>query len=211
MTDSHNEQAALPRNGGGNGRTRKDVIVLDIPATLSELLRSHDELKQLVLERPHNGGDDDGADALEKKVSRAQSVGTVISWVAAAVALLFSAGVAWAVFLGANATDAEVEAATDQAIIDHNGGIDPAGINPTTGRPYGNHSDMRDAIDSNAKAVREIRSDVRKLDKRSEYQFELGRWQSKVTEAERKKHTPPPKPQALEDLERDIMLGQFAD
>lgn len=206
---------------------RRDVVAIatkpeppaDITTTLQEILQSHAELKRLVLAPRAPSGGDDPADVLEKKLSRAQGVGTILTWVASAVGLLFSAGVAWAVFLGANATDAEVDDAVHDAFIEHNAGIDPESINPTTGRPHGHHPDLRQAVESNSEAIKRIDEKVlpeiidsqQKLDKRSRYQFELGRWQSEVTEAERKNEPPPRKPKELKDIEREIMLGNFSE
>lgn len=156
------------------------------------------------------------ADAFEKKVARAQRWGGWIWAIVSIAGVLFSTGVAWSVFMGANATDDEVAAAISKEAIRHNGGTHPATIDEKTARPVGDHPDMRAAITENTRAVSEVKGSVqkieqsqKKLDKRSEYQFELGRWQSEIEEAKRRHARPPAKPKALKDLEKSLMLGDY--
>jgi len=157
-------------------------------------------------------------DALDE-AERVHRWGSVIGWVAGIVVSLFSLGVAYQLFMGANAMDTEVEARVHELDVSlrdvikrHNGGVDPHGHNPENGKPYGDHPEMRDAIESNQKAVQQIHEQVAEiehttevLDKRSEYQFELTRWQARVAEAKRRRRKPPGKPKRLEDLERELM------
>jgi hypothetical protein len=161
-------------------------------------------------------GDDYDLDRYHKKVARIQKWGWV--WgLFGFIGAVFSTGVAYAVFIGENATDSEVDHAIHKATKEHNGGIDPATPDPETNEPVGNHPDMRKAIETNTKAVEEMAQEVlpriegtqKKMDKRTEYQFEFSRWQAEVTEAERQRKRPPKKPQRLEQLETELMLGKY--
>lgn len=153
----------------------------------------------------------------EKTIKRTSRWGGWVWGALSVVGFVFTAGVAYSVFLGANATDSEVEAADKASIIEHNGGVDPDAIDVKTHKPVGEHPDMQKAIQSNREAVRKIHEDVlppmiktqKKLDKRSEYQFELGRWQSDVMEADRAKRKAPGKPDRVKDLESDLALGKY--
>jgi hypothetical protein len=133
------------------------------------------------------------------------------------IGVIFSGGVAWSVFMGANATDDEVKAAVHDGMAGHNGGTHPGEIDPKTHRPVGDHPELRHAVESNtgaiedvSKAVDDIKQGQTRLDKRSEYQFELGRWQSAVMEAERQRRKRPAKPERLKQLESDLMLGNYS-
>lgn len=161
--------------------------------------------------------DEASISSYEKKIDRARKWGGWIWGVISIVAFVFTLGVAYAVFMGANATDSEVEAADKAMIIDHNGGIDPNEIDAKTHKPVGHHPDMREDIKANTRAVIKIEEDIlppmlatqRKLDKRSEYQYELTKWESRVNEARRKKRQPPDKPPRLEELETELALGKY--
>lgn len=193
--------------------TSGDTGELDQEKVLSYLWdRAHREARE---KKATIAAELDQVDRFEKRIGRAQKWG---GWVWGALAVLgavFSAGVAWQVFLGATATDDEVEEAVDEAMIEHNGGLDPNAIK-SDGERIGHHPDLHyqiDAVETNVGAVKKAVEDVehmqRKLDKRSEYQFELGVWQARVMEAERKRKPAPPKPDSLSKLERDLMLGDY--
>jgi len=153
----------------------------------------------------------------EKKVSRASKWGGWIWGVVSITGIIFTAGVTYSVFMGENATDSEVEKADKAAIVKHNGGVDPDAIDSDTHKPVGEHPDMKRAIHSNSKSIKTIEMDVlppivksqKKLEKRSEYQFELGRWQSDVMEADRANRKAPGKPQKVKNLESDLALGKY--
>lgn len=161
--------------------------------------------------------DDAAISQYEKKIDRASKWGGWVWGAISIVALVFTTGMGYSVFMGANATDSEVEAADRASIVRHNGGVDPDAIDSETHRPVGEHPDMKEAIESNAKAVREVVEEIlppmvetqKKLDKRSEYQFELGRWQSDVMEADRANRKAPGKPNKVKDLESDLALGKY--
>lgn len=193
--------------------TSGDTGELDQEKVLSYLWdRAHREAR----ERKHEiAAELSVVDQYEKRIVRAQRWGGWIWGAVAVVAVVFSAGVAWQVFLGATATDTEVEDAVHEAMVDHNGGIDPDTINGD-GERIGHHPDLHyqiDAVETNVgavkKAVEVVEQTQKKLDKRSEYQFELGVWQAQVMEAERKRKPPPKKPESLSKLERDLMLGNY--
>lgn len=161
----------------------------------------------------HRSKEAEATGTFERKLVRGQTFGTAAAWVLSLFAAVFSAGIAWSVFMGANATDAEVVG----AIVEHNGGLDPRALDDETRQPYGHHPDLRRALKANADAIYQIRHVVmpelevtqKRLDKRSEYQFELGRWQAAVFEAERRRQRPPAKPERLDELERELMLGNY--
>lgn len=195
----------------GEGEARH----IDVEQTIRMMAINIGQMKQAAA--PGALPDESAISQYEKKINRASKWG---GWVWGALSILgfiFTAGVTWSVFMGANATDSEVEAADKAAIIEHNGGVDPEAIDVSTHKPIGEHPDMQKAIQSNREAVRKIDEEVlppmiktqKKLDKRSEYQFELGRWQSDVMEADRAKKKAPPKPDRVRDLESDLALGKY--
>jgi hypothetical protein len=156
-------------------------------------------------------------DEVERRLRRTRSWGSTVMWVTSVLAAVFSGGMAWAVFVGENTTDAEMHHEIRQAFTRHNGGVDPEKLDDVTNAPVGHHPDMRKAIRQQEEGLRELRNTVlprieesqRKLEKRSEYQFELGRWQADTIERQRKRQPPPPKPGSLDRLERDLMLGDY--
>lgn len=198
---------------------------LDIEATLRDLYQQLYRVEKQTKERfkltpddvkklRESGVDFPFLDDYQQKLERAQKIWIPISLIAGILTTVFSVGVAWTVFMGANATDEEVLKFLDDVMIEHNGGVDPKTKNGTG--VVGHHPDIRDAIHENTTKVGEVQASVnhavevqRKLDKRSEYQFELGRWQAKVLEAKQKRRKPPKKPPRLDDLERELMLGDY--
>ena len=148
---------------------------------------------------------------LEKQLSFLQKWG----WVLAAVGFVFTAGVTWAVWGGANATDDEVDAEVHRAIVKHNGYVDPDSVDPVTHRPLGEHPDLRAAIQENTKATSKL-SDVttelaktqEQLDLRSKYQYEYTKWEVRKSECSRKRNCTRKdldKPKSLEDLESELI------
>ena len=187
----------------------------NITKTLTDLKLTPEQV-ELLREANANSKSLVDVEAYERKIERAQKWGGWIWGLVGLIGVIFSGGVAYAVFMGANATDDEVERFIHTEITDHNGGSHPETVDPDTHEPIGNHPDIREAVQANTGAVQEVKTEVRKientqkkLDKRSEYQFELGRWQTKVIEAERQRRKPPKKPKALDDLERELMLGDY--
>lgn len=173
---------------------------LDIEGTLHKLYAGLNEVKKLA--------SDVGLDGIEKKLGRLQKIGGLI-------ALVFSAGVGYAIFIDETATDIEVNEAIDRYSIEHNGGVNPDMVDPETHELVGHHPELREAVEENTKSLEQISNEVlpriestqRKMDKRTEYQFTFTRWQADVLEAQRQKRKPPAKPQRLEDIERELMLG----
>jgi len=175
---------------------------LDVEGTLRKLYKGLNDVKSLAAES--------GMGDIEQKLGRLQKVVVL-------VAAVFGAGTGYAVFIDETATDIEVIEALEQNAKDHNGGIDPEATDPTTHEPVGHHPELREAVEANAEAIKKLQEEVlpglvdtqKKMDKRFEYQFEFSKWQALVTEAERKRQKPPAKPQKLEDIERDLLLGRY--
>lgn len=187
---------------------------LDVEATLSQLW----EMTQRLEARPteDSGFDREKVDAYEERITRAQKWGGWVWGLVTIAVAIFTGGMGYAVFMGANATDAEVEKAVHDEITLHNGGTHPATIDPETHAPVGDHPDIRGDISGVQTTVDELKTQndrmeltQRKQDKRGEYQFEFSRWQAEVTEAERKRKPRPKKPDRLRQLESDLMLGKY--
>lgn len=153
-----------------------------------------------------------------KKWDRFQKIGAGVKIAMALTVLIFGAGVSYAIWVTAFATDADVHSAVDAAITEHNGGYDPNALNGD-GQPVGDHPDMRKAIKQNSETIRavteavgDIQDELPKIDMRGEYQFEFSRWQAAVTECERKRcKYPPPKPERLTELERKLLFGNYGE
>lgn len=181
----------------------------DLRQTIHGMERAIDGLTQRFDDQPPTNGE---VSSLMKKLERRQKWSGPLVWLVSGLAFVFSGGVTWAVFLGANATDDEVVTAVSRAQIEHNGGIDPDSVDPTTHKPVGHHPDMRDAIEENGKAIGENMTAIgaqgqliRKLDKRSEYQFELTLWEQEKASAKKERRKPIKSPR-LGDLERELIL-----
>ena len=84
----------------------------------------------------------------EKSVARAARWGGWVWGVLAVVGVVFSGGVAYSVFMGANATDSEVDDAVHLEMTEHNGGLHPRSIDPSTHRLVGDHPGIRTAIEA---------------------------------------------------------------
>lgn len=141
-----------------------------------------------------------------------------LAWIVSAISIIFSVGVAWAVFMGENATDSEVDSAVQKSVIDHNGGVDPKATDFMTHEPVGHHPDLRRDLEAATKKstqnetdIEEIKETTCKLDVRSRYQFEFSRWQFKVFEAERKRRRRPGKHPELESLETKLQRGDYRE
>lgn len=191
---------------------------MDLEATLTTLLRlaqKHDQAEKKTRAQISSSLLED-AERYEKAITRAQKWGGWIWGVISILAAIFAAGVSYAVFMGENATDDEVEKAVHEEMTDHNGGVHPETIDPSTHAPVGDHPDIREAVHGVEGKVSELNRQAdrmektqRKLDKRSEFQFELGRWEAESMEAERKRRPRPPKPERLKKLESDLMMGKY--
>jgi hypothetical protein len=185
----------------------------DVHQTLRRINTRLEHLEEMA--EVHEAMDDESLEGstarLEKQLSFLQRWG----WVFGLAGVLFSAGMGYMMFLGANATDAEVQSVTRKAIIEHNGYVDPRERDPATGIPRGHHPDMRQAIKTNAKATEKLTEtqtqqgkSLDKLDKRSRYQFEYTKWEVKKAECKRQRNCTRRdlrKPKALEDLETELI------
>jgi hypothetical protein len=202
----------------GEGEARH----MDVEETIKMMAINIDQMRRLAMAVGTADAraplfDDAAVTQYEKRIERAGKWGGWVWGVVSIVAFIFTAGVAYAVFMGANATDAEMEAADKAAIIRHNGGVDPEAIDEKSHKPVGEHPDMQGAIQSNTDAIKTIEEDVlppivetqKKLDKRSEYQYELTKWESRKSEARRKRKPAPGKSSRLEALEGELLRGDY--
>lgn len=198
----------------GEGSDRR----IDVEQTLRLMAKSLDEMKRSSFDRANNQALDDAAiTQYEKKIGRISKWGGWIWGVVSMVAIIFTGGMAYAVFMGVNATDSEVEASGRAMIIEHNGGIDPMLVDGVTHKPVGHHPDMQKAIQSNADLIKTMEEDIlppiidtqKKLDKRSEYQYELTKWERKKSDARRKRRPEPDMPSRLEKLEGELLRGDY--
>ncbi len=194
---------------------------LNLEQTLREM---HVNIQALQVQVSKGPWDSTSSDSLEengefvasvaKAVSRKITLGKVLMWFVGLIGTVFSLGMAYALFIGENATDTEVE----NSVIIHNDGVDPDGVDEN-GERYGSHPKMKRATHQLQEDMGQVKVDIgeikraqKKSDKRGEYQFEFSRWQAKVMECERTRECKPPsKPAHLERLESDIHLGKFDD
>lgn len=165
--------------------------------TLEDL---HQDLVELKAQLPA-ASESSELRSLSRKLRRQQKLWVPVAWVVSLVGMVFSAGMAWAVFAGANATDAEVDVAVENAIKTHNQG---ALEHPKMGETLEAHSKEIKGLKGQTKALAETQG---RLDRRSLYQFEFSRWQAGVIECARNKRCrrPPGKPEAVRDLETELM------
>jgi hypothetical protein len=126
-----------------------------------------------------------------------------LAWIISGLGLVFSAGMAWAVFAGENATDKEVRSAVDAAVGGH-----AADLTDKT------HPDIKATLQVHGQELEQLKTQTRsmdttlkRLDKRSLYQFEVGRWQADIIECQQDSHCrrPPPKPPKVKELESELM------
>lgn len=153
-----------------------------------------------------------GADQYEKVVSGWRKWLRQVGPLGGLIGTIFSAGVAWAVFAGANATDAEVDVAVDGALKAHNGGMEETAIDPADGEPYGPHPELHEAVQENAKAINALTENQAKdaeqdtrMNKRVRYLYELGRWESQSLDRQRRGLKPKPRPDRLDALESELI------
>lgn len=191
-----------------------DEDILKTLRTISyrlEHLETVAESQQDIIDSAEQSESEAEVSSFEKRIGFFQKWG----WVLAAVSTVFSAGVAYAVFMGANATDDEVDTEVHQAIVKHNGFVDPSSIDAQTHRPIGEHPDLREAIKQNtsvtvelSKATSELARTQGKLDTRSRYQYEYTKWEVKKAECRQARNCTRrdlEKPSELEKLEAELI------
>lgn len=210
----------MPVEAGDNEITkpqRRSPLASSLPpsppqATLDTL---QGDIRRITaaLELPRVAVMDDSED-YEADLLRAKKWGGWVWGLVALMGTIFTAGIAWQVLWGENATDAELKVATTQAIVAHNDGIDPATLDPVTHRPVGAHPELRKAVAANSRAIGDLTLQTTELVKsqalqqrRSRFQFHLGRWQAAIHEAERRGKSAPRKPRELQRLEDALLLG----
>lgn len=207
----HSESTSPPKMIAPNERGASHV---NLEKSVVEIQKALEAIKKSA---NRSAFDEAEISQYEKRVQRTAKWGGWIWGLVSVVAIIFSAGVAYAVFMGENATDSEVKTMGEKIIIEHNGGVDPKTVDSKTHLPVGNHPDIREAIKLNANSIKTIEEKIlppivdtqKKLDKRSEYQYELTKWESRVNEAQRKRKKAPEKPPRLEKLESDLALGKY--
>lgn len=196
---------------------------LDIEQTIREMHITIQELQSQFEKGPWDAAASDSMEeneefvtSIAKAVSRKNIISKTLMWIVGIVGAVFSAGMAYAVFIGENATDTEVNQKVHTSMTDHNDGLDPIALDHD-GNPFGHHPKMKKAIERLQTDTSQVKLDVsdikraqRKSDKRGEYQFEFSRWQAEVMECNRTRQCrPPQKPAYLKKLESDIHLGKF--
>ena len=152
-------------NGAAHTGSVEDILGILI-ANQDAMSKTLSSLGQIPKSTPEESPSE--VSAIKAKLKRGLTVGSVAAWVGTAVGVLFSAGVAWTMFMGANATDREVQDATQASIIEHNDGVDPKSPDPVSGKPRGNHPDMRKSIKTNGCATSPMDSQpaIRKCSRR---------------------------------------------
>lgn len=172
-----------------------------IQPTLNDL---HQEILELRSSLP-SADQSNELQTLTHKLQRQQKIWIPVAWFVSIVGIVFSAGMAWAVFVGANATDNEVDEKVKAATSQHNeAALDE--LHPELVQQVAENST---AIDELQKQTKVVATTQKKLDKRTQYQFEFVRWQAEILEARRQRRAPPKKPKKLDDLETDLMMGNY--
>ena len=111
---------------------------------------------------------------------------------------VFSAGAGYTMWQGALATDEEVK-----TVIERHDDSDKA--HPKLKREI---YETEGRLKSAEEMLRRLEQTQARLDKRSEYQFEVTRWQMRVIEARAARRKIPPKPERLNELERELLLAR---
>ncbi len=160
--------------------------------------------------------EEDLLESVVKKVAKKWTVGKVLMWIAGSVGTIFSLGMTYALMVGANATDAEVEQAVHEMVIEHNGGIDPKKEGPD-GLPVGHHPDIKEDLkevkndtESIKLKVDTIETSQNRSEKREKYQFMMSRYQTELIECQRKRGCKAPKKSPeLSEIETELLLGNY--
>ena len=160
--------------------------------------------------------EEDLLESVVSKVAKRWTVGKVLMYVTGSIGTIFSLGMAYALMIGENATDAEVEKAVQEMVIEHNGGVDPAKEGPT-GIPVGHHPDLKedlkkvkDDTESIKVKVGSIKTSQKRSEKRDKYQFLMSRYQTELIECQRKRGCKPKgKSPELDQIEAELLLGNY--
>lgn len=184
---------------------------MDVDRTLKYVVR------ELTEERRHRA-DSDSTQTSMREV--AKNV-TDYKWlwggasIVSIIGSLFMAGITLQLWLGANATDAEVDQKVEAALIEHNRGVDPGATDPRTHAPVGDHPDLHKQSAKQDEAIRKLTvqtetltSTQQKLRCLTEFQLAFTQWQSDVIEKVRRRRRPPGKPPELQRMENDLLKGR---
>ena len=108
--------------------------------TINFILTPEQRARMLNKQEAADAGvdEEDFLESVVKKVAKKWTVGKVLMWAAGSIGTVFSLGMTYALMVGANATDAEVDQAVHEMVVQHNGGVDPAKEGPN-GLPIGHH------------------------------------------------------------------------
>lgn len=140
---------------------------------------------------------------LSRSLKRQKNLWMPLAWIISGVGIVFSAGMGWAMFAGENATDHEVGKEVKSAITSHSTDLTDA-----------THPDIKTTLTVHGEELKQLKTQTRsmdttlkRLDLRSLYQFEIGRWQAEVIECERdvRCRRPPRKPPKVKELESELM------
>jgi len=181
---------------------------LDIEETLRQLYRVVHEIKTTQsgehppLPEAKKSYDIGPQTALEAQLIRRQKILQVIGWFLGIGVGVFSAGVAYQTFIGANAMDDEVDRAIDQHNTKH---IPDA--HPQISEELNAHKEKIEQIETITKSIEKKQDKIEKL---TEYNYEAQKWQvdrlqCSIERCGKKKE----KPAKLEKLEEDLRYGRY--
>lgn len=173
---------------------------LDIESTLRQL---HKVVHEINSQKEQGRAADTGSQTpMEIQLLRRQKVLQAAGWFVGAALALFSAGVAYQTFIGANAMDSEVT----RAVEVHNA-LPVPDSHPEISEKLEEH---KAEIEKIGKSTTSIQEKQNKIEKLTEYNYEAQKWQVNRLQCSiercRKK---PDKPKKLEKLEEDLRYGRY--
>jgi DNA-binding NarL/FixJ family response regulator len=185
-------------------------------ATTIDVILTPEQRARLVNKQEGGEGEEDFVEAMAKKVAKKWTLGKILMWAVGSIGGIFSAGMAYALMVGENATDTEVTEAIHQMVVEHNGGVDP-NEKTKNGVPFGHHPDMKEDLKKVKADTEEIKEDVAEIgtsqkrsEKREKYQFLMSRYQTELIECQKKRGCKPSKkPPELDTLEAELLLGNY--
>lgn len=180
-------QGTAPRPAGAYSLTLRDV---------------YDQLVKLQKQLPPTE-DSAALHRIADSLKRQKTLWMPVAWFVSCLSLVFGAGMAWAVFAGENATDAEVATELERAFGGHNADLTEQ-THPDVKHTLSVHTEELEQLKQQTKAMD---ATLQRLDLRSLYQFEVGRWQADIIECQKNKHCRKPlkKPRKVRDLESELM------